>query len=369
MKFKYLIIAFSISIVFILLIAALFPLFITASGTGANPQSKSPLEYLGKFWYVTLFFLVIMSIILIGTGVILLYNYRLFSLLEREDWPALAYYLEQIIFTKGRCSIRNVRILASSYMVISDYPSILKLESKVLLSKPVSVRKNALVFGAARILSGNYREAAVFFKNYIEDDDWIHWYYGFSCLLTRVTGEAESEFKILTVSSKNILVISLSAFFLANNLANLSEKPDECRCAADNGRLRVLEKIKNAAGWKKEVAILSASAPAFLGKLRGIITKFTPQKESDEESKTMEGDYSYLKEKILVVKMACGRYNKKEAKDAMNELRQITWQPAIKELLSSVTTHLLCGDFNEVLLASDKIIEIIDKSEEEYCEN
>ena len=254
MKFKYLIIAFSIIIVLILLLAALLPLFITWSGaglqSGLEPRS-SPMAYAAEFRFAALFFFILMIIVLVSFGVYILVNYRLFSLLEREDWPALAYYLEQEIFVKGRCTARRVQLLASSYMVISDYPSVLKLESKIMLAKPVTVKKNALIFGAARILSGNYREAAVFFRKYAEENVWTRWYYGFSSLLCGVHNQAETEFIASIESSGDTLITGLSAYFLDNTLIKYSQKPQDCRSAAENGRKIAVSKIKNSAGWNK----------------------------------------------------------------------------------------------------------------------
>jgi len=240
LKFKYLIIAFSIIIVFILLTMVLLPLLI------AKPDSAANLRY------ITLSVCVFMALALVCLGIFFLYNYRLFSLLEREDWPALAYYLEQKILIKGSYSTGKVRLLASSYMVISDYPSVLKLEGKAMLAKPAVVEKNALVFGAARVLNGNYKEAAAFFKTYLGKDEWVRWFYCFSLLLDGAFSQVEPEFSSMAVFSRDALITGLSAYFLFKNLAIHSLKPEGCRTAAETGRNRVVKKLKNAAGWKKE---------------------------------------------------------------------------------------------------------------------
>jgi hypothetical protein len=238
--------------VLILLAAALLPVFITGP------------EFTVHLRYVTLPLIVLMTLILIGFGIYFLSNYRLLSLLEREDWPALAYYLEQKIFVKGKYSVKNVRLLASSYMVISDYPSVLKLESKAFLIKPSVVEKNILIFGAARILSGKHTEAAAFFKTYLEkgkinakDAEWVRWFYGFSLLLGGVFSKVEPEFLSLASSSSDVLMTGLSAYFLSNNIAKRSPKPDECNSAAETGRWRVQKVLKNAGSWKKEADKMS----------------------------------------------------------------------------------------------------------------
>jgi hypothetical protein len=184
-------------------------------------------------------------------------NYRLFLLLEREDWPALAYYLEQKIFVKGRYSGRYVRLLASSYLVISDFQSVQKLEGKAVIAKPSIVNKNVLIFGAARVLSGNHTEAAAFFKSHLgkcskKDKQWVLWFSGFSQLLSGAYSQAEPDFSSLAVSSDNAVITGLSAYFLRNSIEKHSVDREKCHETAENGRKRVIEAMKNAVKWKKE---------------------------------------------------------------------------------------------------------------------
>jgi len=206
-----------------------------------------------------------MVLLLVGMGIYFFFNYRLLSLLEREDWPALAYYLEQKIFVKGKYTERNVRILASSYLVITDYVSVLKLESKTVLAKPSAVTSNVLLFGSARVLSGNHAEAAAFFNNHLEkgkirakDKQWAHWYHGFSLLLKGAFKMAQPEFTSLAVSSRDALITGLSAYFLNTSIAKHFSNPSECLAAAESGRIRVVNAIKNLAGWRKEIDKMSS---------------------------------------------------------------------------------------------------------------
>ncbi|MDR0302550.1 MAG: hypothetical protein LBI04_09610 [Treponema sp.] len=180
--------------------------------------------------------------------------------MEREDWPALAYYLEQKIFVKGKYNTRLVRLLASSYMVISDYQSVLKLENKASLAKKSVVEKNVLIFGAARVISGDYSEAAVFFKTHLDkgrlrkrDREWVRWFYGFSWLLAGAFDKAEHEFLSVADSCDDALITGISAYFLVKNLAKSSLRQQDCLAAAEKGRSRVLGALKRLEGWKKEV--------------------------------------------------------------------------------------------------------------------
>jgi hypothetical protein len=221
------------------------------------PLLLSGPEFTVNIRYITFPLLLFMALLLVSICIFFFVNYRLLSLLERENWPALAYYLEQKIFVKGRYNSRKVRLLASSYLVISDYTSVLKLESKAMLAKPSVVEKNVLIFGAARVLSGNYKSAAVFFKTYLEkgkagDKQWLRWFYGFSQLLNGAFNLAEPEFASLAVSSDDALITGLSAYFLHNSVMKHSKKPEQCLSIAENGRKRIVKSLVSIGGWKKE---------------------------------------------------------------------------------------------------------------------
>ena len=240
MKYKYIIVISNIIIIFFLLMIVLLPLFSAEPGVGVYIR------------HITLFFTILLIIILICLNAFFFYNYRLLSLLEREDWPALAYYLEQKIIVKGQYSVQKVRILASSYIVISDYASVFKLENKAMHIKPVVVKKNALIFGSARVLSGNYADAAAFLRPYRGNDEWTRWFCGFSALLSGSFDQVEPDFLFLAASSRDMLITGLSAYFLFKNLSKHSARQKECLSAAENGCSRVKKTIKDAECWKKE---------------------------------------------------------------------------------------------------------------------
>ena len=253
MKFKYLIIAFSAIIIIVLLAAIFLPYLITGGQTDLR----------ANFRYITLPLFAVIVLLLICVSVFFFLNYRLLSLLEREDWPALSCYLEQKIYTKKQYNHRYVRLLASSYLVMSDFMSVIKLEGKTMLAKPSAVRENILVFGSARVLSGKYGEAASFFKSYIsksrrKEKDWVRWFYGFSHLLGGAFTSAEPEFSSLAVLSKDAIVTGLSCYFLFNSVEKHSSKPAECRSISENGRARVLKSLKDIYGWNADVSKMSA---------------------------------------------------------------------------------------------------------------
>jgi hypothetical protein len=255
LKFKSIFIIFNISIVFFLLAAGLFPLFILGP------------DFAGGFWASGWPLFLILFLALIGLNVFYFSRRRLYYLLEREDWPALQEYLEQQVISRGRYTAQMVQLLANTYLVMSDSAAVTALENKTAIAKPALVEANALVFGAARILGGDPAGAADFFslrlaRGKAKDLQWVRWYYGFSLLLNRQFGKAEAEFRVLAAESTDPVITGLSAFFLAGALQKHTENRNECLAKAQDGRERVQNSLKTIADWNREAVKIETEVHA-----------------------------------------------------------------------------------------------------------
>jgi HPt (histidine-containing phosphotransfer) domain-containing protein len=111
------------------------------------------------------------------------------------------------------------------------------------------------------------------------------------------------------------------------------------------------------AGQEKDTAVMAEETHRFLNELRVVIRKLTPQKEGGEAGETVDGDIEYLQEKLLVINEACGVYNRKAVKDAINELKQKKWPLETTEILEKIAEHLLNGDYDEIMNIINKFHE------------
>ena len=257
MKFKYLIIGFNILIIFFLLIIALIPLVLLGS------------EFAFKFWLSAWPLALILLASLIILNGFYLSNRRLFLLLEKEDWPALVDYLERRIYDSGHYTPRLVRLLANSYLIMSDSAGVLRLEKKTALTKPALLDTNALVFGVARILEGDPAGAAAFLgarldKGKSKKLQWVRMFYGFSLLLSRDFEKAEAEFRALATACDDAIITGLSAWFLWETLSKFSANPEECRAIAEQGRQRLRKRLGKIGDWQKEAAKIETEIHAAL---------------------------------------------------------------------------------------------------------
>jgi hypothetical protein len=247
LKFKSIFIIFNIIIVVFLVIVCLLP------GIMLGPDLV--LAFWRSGWPLAL----MLVLALVFLNVFFLARRRLYRLLEREDWPALADYLESVVIRRGRYSPHLVRLLVNTYLVMSDSAAVINFEARVAAARPALLETNALVFGAARILGGDTAGAVKFFASRLEkakgrDREWIRWYYGFSLLLDRRFEEAAEEFRALAVSSSDALITGLSSFFLDGTLRKNTGNGEDCRRIAREGADRVRKTIKDGGEWEKEAA-------------------------------------------------------------------------------------------------------------------
>jgi hypothetical protein len=227
-----------------------------------------PFAALGKtlalsFWQSGWFFAPLLLLILAGIDLYFIRNSRIFFFLEKEDWPALARELEDRIFRRNNYSSRLVKLLANSYLVLSDTGAVNVLEKKLATAKPALINANVLVFGAARVLAGNAKNAVEFFTVRqpgavqsagvsASDRDWLSWYYGFALLLDRQFSPAAERFSPLAKESRDGIIAGLSVYFLDDAVKKFSPS-DKHSQTAQEGKERILQMLKGRADWDREV--------------------------------------------------------------------------------------------------------------------
>jgi hypothetical protein len=263
LKFKPIIIAFNVVIVVFLVIVFIVPFLILGKDLAAG------------FWQSSWFLAPVLLALLIGVDLYFALNYQVFLLLEKEDWPALVQELERRVLRDKNYSPRLVRLLANSYLVLSDAVSVNTLEKKLSAAKPALINANALIFGAARILAKDNKGAVLFFADRLPgtgarssgisgpDREWISWYYGFALLLDRQFGNAADRFSGFAEMSQDGILTGLSVYFLDDTLRKfLPEKAAVLAEKARQGKGRVRNFLKRRADWNREAKRLETEVHA-----------------------------------------------------------------------------------------------------------
>ena len=102
------------------------------------------------------------------------------------------------------------------------------------------------------------------------------------------------------------------------------------------------------AGRENNTEVILAETPALIEALKSLIEKLSPKEDAGNVEIT-EADNLFLKEKLLEIKTSCDELNKKDAKKALNELKQKKWPAEVNATLDKIETHLLHSEFGEAV--------------------
>jgi hypothetical protein len=262
LKFNVIVVLSNVVLLVFIFLGFLLPFIVL------GPQSA------GLFWRSAWPAAVFLLLILTAMNLFYALNFRLQHLLEREDWPALARYLEKRIIEKGRYHSFGVRLLANTYLLLADNEAFTNLENRVAAAKPALFEKLALVFGTGRIIRKDYAGAARFFDERLAALDkktrasgaadaavrfsspeslWLFWYSGFTLLLNARYEAAAERFSELMRTAKEPVVMALAAWFLENILTKaLPERYGEFAVLAEEGRKQIRDMLPARSAWNKK---------------------------------------------------------------------------------------------------------------------
>ena len=247
MKFKTIFYLFNAVVAFSFLFIFLFPILILGGEFAAGFWKTN--------WFLGVAFLAVLGIL----NAFFLSNWKLFQLVEREDWSALSSWLEERIFRKGSLRGQYVRLYVNSAMLRSDLEAIDRLEALLREKKPALLRRLAVLFGVGYLLRNEADSSLAFFEPFLESPEveargWLWLDYSFSLVLRNRAPEALPWLR--KASGQKDPVLSLLAAYLTANLAApaLPAGPDRdaARSTAEGFRDR-LRKRFDAERWSREV--------------------------------------------------------------------------------------------------------------------
>jgi hypothetical protein len=208
LKFKTLYILFNAVIVAAFLFIFLMPLALLGTDYFRLFAQKN--------WIAGLLFLVTLIIINGYFGL----NWKLFRLLEREDWPALIRHLEGSIGRRGRLRKSSCRLLLNAYLITGRTEPIAALEARVRRDRPGLLAALALPFGLPYLLRGDPQAAAAYFgplasRPGVADSGWLRWNHAFSLMQLKQPEEAARELQALLAEKPAPELRLLALYMLA----------------------------------------------------------------------------------------------------------------------------------------------------------
>ena len=206
-KFKVVFILFNAVIVVSFLIIYLMPV--------AMLGWEYTQVFWNRNWALPILFISILAIL----NGYFIFNWRLFRLLEREDWDGLIEHLERRFYQKNLIIAQHCRILINAYLVRGQIDGIGKLENEIREKRPRLMQRLVVPLGVRHLLSNDSDAMVEYFGGFKEirsrDTGWVRWSFGFAKLLGEEREEAETELKRVASQERNPVLRLLSLYLLA----------------------------------------------------------------------------------------------------------------------------------------------------------
>jgi hypothetical protein len=252
MKFKTLFILFNL----IILVSFAFIFFMPLPVLGW----EYALSFWGQNWPIALLFVAVLA----ALDSYFVLNWKLFSLLEREDWPGLRTLLEAKLARKGVLSASQTRIFLNACLIGQDPARISALREAYVARKVPFLPAVALSLGLPLVLEGRSDEIEAFFGPWADsrktgaDGPWIRWCLAFGRLLKKDADGARPLLEAGAELDKQPLLQLLSLYLLENLRARspeVSERLDRDRLRL-KARLTPKEWSSHIDGLKERVILI-----------------------------------------------------------------------------------------------------------------
>jgi hypothetical protein len=241
MRFKTIYLIFNIVIVFSFLFIFFMPLLLLGGEHFG--------EFLTRNWPSGALFVVALA----GFNAYFIRSWKLFALLEREDWNGLIGYLEQEVYSRGRITRRHVKILINAYLVASRMEEIIRLRERLTERRPALTIVFAIPFGIPYLLLNRPADSERYFAGVLakarpRDRSWVSWNHAFSLVQLRELEAARREFESLLADHRDPVLYLLSLYMLDS-----LSRGDERQRAAVRARALEFRSRHTRKAWARRV--------------------------------------------------------------------------------------------------------------------
>jgi hypothetical protein len=176
-------------------------------------------DWFSLFWVRNWPIAVVFAVTLAAIDAYFLFNWKLFTGLEKENWAEVAGFLEDRILRRGWITSGRVRLLLNTYLVTSNTEGILALEAYLAEKRPALLARFSLPFGIPHLLSKDSAASEAWFHAQLErprlaDRDWTRWNHAFCLLQARKSDEARAILGELIDQVSDPVLLLLSIYLL-----------------------------------------------------------------------------------------------------------------------------------------------------------
>lgn len=203
-KFKAVFVLFNLVIVVSFLVIYLMPLAMLGW------------DYTRTFWSENWGLPVLFGLILVGLNVYFARNWRLFRLLEQEDWDGLIEHLEHRIYKRNTLVQQQCRILVNAYLVRSRLDDIARLEREIRDRRPKLLKALVMPIGIRYLLGNDPEASSAYFGEFVDqrcrEAGWVRFSHGFALLLSDDREGAATAFRRVIEEERDRVLLLLTLY-------------------------------------------------------------------------------------------------------------------------------------------------------------
>lgn len=168
MRFKSIFWLFNIVVILALILVSAASFFML--------ETNSAALFWRNMWLLLLMFVLMIA----ALDFYFILNWKLFTYLEREDWPALLAWLEERLYLKGKLNRPYSNLLINTALSVSNLDAVKKLETEIRQRKPELIKSLGVSLGIPVLLEQNWSAIGDYFGPLADNPrthrrDWAQW--------------------------------------------------------------------------------------------------------------------------------------------------------------------------------------------------
>ena len=207
-KFKTIFIFFNSILIFSFFFIFFMPFFIIGRDYA--------LQFWNQNWYLAFLFVLVIG----GMNGYFLKNWKLFSLMEEENWRGIQKYLEGKLEAGKKIGEQEARILMNTYMVLGQAEKLLDLSKTLQTRSPRLFRNLAVELGVPYLLRNDPEGLAHYYQplyaeKLVKQQNWARFSWALALLFAHRFSEARTELEAFQDTSEEPILFLLSMYLLS----------------------------------------------------------------------------------------------------------------------------------------------------------
>jgi len=151
--------------------------------------------------------------------------------------------------------------------------------------------------------------------------------------------------KLNSINTEELGLYTTTVHGMKSALSNIGEKQ------LSGTALKLEMAAKNG-----DIELIKNETPEFCNKLKELLKKINPTETNKGDENISSEDMDFIRNKLNEFKSACEKFIIRDAKNALNALKQKTLPQKINSIVEEIFVFLIRGEYSKAVAAADKII-------------